>query len=174
MLVRAVVALTAVLLLTSSVRADLGGSQFVLVEPAGPIPEQAPIAVNFVFLVQNDSESTEAITRVSVLFPPGLAPQTETMWYDEIGPGWPVFDAVTLNPRWVEWVASCGAPCGIPIGESTHFGLLTVHSWLPDGWAELYWEVWGADGGELSGQVAVYTTPVECESWARVKAMYVE
>ncbi len=169
---RTVSALCVIVLLVSPALASLANSEVVLVEPAEPIPVGPPAAIDFVFLVQNDPASTEVICVIWIDFREGLEPQDGTLWYDEIGPGWPVFECGAQFSM-ASWFGGFDDTNGIPVGEATHIGVLVVpYSGFPSGSTELTWRLLGSSGTWESGWITLYTTPVECNSWGRVKALY--
>ena len=161
------------LLVAQSAACGLAGSEIIMVEPSEPVPGDHPVQISFEFLVLSDAASTEQIRYIWIWFPDGLVPHESTMWYEEIEPGRPAV-AMRLQQQGIaEWRISDFFVEPMYVGESLRIGVTAImYPRPPSTWAELTWMLQGESWTTIHGHLNVYTTPVECESWGRVKALY--
>jgi hypothetical protein len=127
-----VTALAMILAMTAGVvHAGLEGSCVNLVSPEDPIePGETYV---YMLRLDRDLSSSEYVTEIDIVFPPGMLPLTFTMGFDELEPGRPSFNQWPYleTASWWEQDTENG---GIHMGESMEFWV-TVSTWegLPEG-----------------------------------------
>jgi hypothetical protein len=140
------------------------------VEPVYDIgPDQT---YTFIFRVTRDMSSTEVLTEIFIMFyPASLRLHESTMGYDEIAPGRPSFEQVSVS-TWARWQET-DSSAGVQAGESTLLWIDVHTSEDTPPWSvgRIGWSVTGAAGGQNGGYLHFYT-PVKPRTWGAIKALF--